>query len=108
LIALKTIPGKGVAKAIKSVELNGYEVALNEIMPLYINALQNNKQQPEIKTAQPSSLEKANPLLAVSVKIINRITGNSLRFNKQYNDKGDVVAYRFTSSNLQIDHKVKK
>ncbi len=108
LIALETITGKGLNKAIKPIELNGYEVALNEIMPLYISALQNSKQKPEIKTAQPPTLEKTNPLLAGSVKIINRMTGNSLRFNKQYNDQGDVVAYRFGASNLQIDHKVKK
>ena len=108
MIALETISAKGVDKAIKPVELNGYEVALNEIMPLYISALQNVKQKPEIKTAQPPTFEKTNPLLAGSVKIINRMTGNNLRFNKRYNNQGDVVAYRFASSNLQIDHKVKK
>ncbi|GEM_PF-6001274 len=107
-ISLKTISGKGIDREIDAIELNGYEIALNEIMPLYISSLQNRKQQPVIKPVQSPSLDKTNPLLAGSVKFINRMTGNNIRFKKQYNDRGDVVAYRFGSSNLQIDHKVKK
>ncbi len=107
-IIFETISSKGIDKEITATELNGYEIALNEIMPLYISSIQNSKQKPEIKPVQSPSLEKTNPLLAGSVKFINRMTGNNLRFKKQYNDQGDVVAYHFASSNLQVAHKVKK
>ncbi len=105
---LSSITGKGLSGAIKTVELSGYEIALNEIMPLYISSLQNNEQQFAIKPVQTPSFKKTNPLLAGGVNIINRITGNSLQFNKKQNEQGDVVAYRFATPNLQIDHKVKK
>ena len=107
-IILETISGKGVDEVINPIELNGYDIALNEIMPLYLSSIQNSNQKPVIKPVQSPSLEKTNSLLAGSMNLINRMTGNSLRFKKKFNEQGNVVAYRFASSNLQIDHKVKK
>ncbi len=106
---LSSISGKGISDVIKPVKLNGYEIALNQIMPLYISSLQNIDQRPVIKSPQsPAVNEQRNSLLAGGAKIVGRITGNSLKFKKQYNEQGDVVAYSFATPNLQIAHKIKK
>ena len=107
--ALKELSGLDAGHVIKPVTLNGYEVALNQIMPLYLAYIRSKKEEPFTPATQmPAEKERKNVLLAGSVKMVNLMTGNSLRLRKKFNDRGDVVAYSFATPNLQIDHKVKK
>jgi len=106
--ALAAVTGKGLNDILKPVKLNGYEVALDHIMPLYISSLQNREERPEYVPAMMNDKNSSdNDLLAGGVKVINKLTGNFFNIHKRYDDKGEVVAYSFATSNLRIDHKVK-
>ncbi len=103
------LASKGVDDMLKPVELNGYEIALDQIMPLYISCLRNRTEGPPVMPAPENEQNMANKdLLAGGVKVINKLTGNFFNIHKKYDNNGDVVAYTFATPNLRIDHKVKK
>jgi hypothetical protein len=105
---LAALSGRGLNELMKPVKVNGYEVAVDHIMPLYIALLQAEKDKPEIQTIEVPDEPAANDLLAGGVNVFNKLTGNFINIKKRYNDNGDVVAYSFATPNLRIDHKVKK
>ena len=103
------LSSKGINDVLKPVELNGYEIALDQIMPLYIAVLREQDEKPVTKPSQQNEQPKIeNNLLAGSIKVINKLTGNFVNIHNRYDDKGELVAYSFTTPNLRIDHKVKK
>jgi len=106
---LALLAPKGVRDVLKPVKVNGYEIALDQIMPLYISYLRSLDEKPVINPVVMHESNNAdNGLLAGGVKVINKLTGNFLNFKKKYDESGDVVAYTFATPNIRIDHKVKK
>ena len=106
---LALLAPKGVNDVLKPVKVNGYEIALDQIMPLYISYLRSMDEKPAINpVVMHNSNNTDNGLLAGGVKVINKLTGNFLNFRKEYDESGDVIAYTFASPNIRIDHKVKK
>ena len=109
MAGLTKLQKKGVDEVLKPVKLNGYEIALNRIMPLYISYLRSQDIKPVVKpnTADVRKDDTPGGLLAGGVKVLNKLTGSEIRIGKRYDERGDVVSYTFATPNLQINHKVK-
>ncbi len=100
---------KGVNDVLKPVKINGYEVAVDQIMPLYISYLRNMDEEPSVNPVANKDENSAdNGLLAGGVKVLNKLTGNFLNFRKKYDESGDVIAYTIAIPNIRIDHKMRR
>jgi len=107
-LPLTKLQAIGINNVLRPVKINGYEAALNQIMPLYLSCLRNKEFKPVVSPAKNSRNKTTSTgLLAEGVKMINKITGSDISINKKYDKSGEVIAYSFASSNIHINHKVK-
>ncbi|TAJ11165.1 hypothetical protein DMA11_17870 [Marinilabiliaceae bacterium JC017] len=110
LVPLAKLNTRGVTSIeIEASHVNGYEVALNQMMPLYIQSLHDYVpvNLAATETSGSKTPRESKGLVGGGIKLINWLTDKNVAFKKYYNDQGEVVAYKLQSENLKVTHKTK-
>lgn len=105
LVKMNSIP---VRDEFAQPKLNAYEIALNELMPLYIK---NQIKIDEIKTLQayrenPEKESTVLKLLEGGIKLTNLFAKNKMKVNKYYDENGHMIAYQLKGESLEWTKKV--
>ena len=99
---------KDIDHAIEQVKINGYEAALNEMMPLYLDNQIKIKQLEDLmaETEYINHKDKNLTLLEKGIQLTNIFTRNKLKLNKYYDENGNLIAYKLKGEGLEWTKKV--
>jgi hypothetical protein len=102
------LANRGVDNVIQPVKVNGYEAALNELMPLYLKSLKEKEFEANLAAQPTGNDSRQHELLANGIKVFNWLSREKIELNRRYDDAGNVVSYHLEASNLEFNHKVRK
>lgn len=89
--------------------VNAYELALNVMMPQYLNNNILSREIEDMYVQLDDNIEPQKNMAFVEngVKILNFFSKDEVRLNKYYNDQGQLVGYNVSGNNVNITRKSK-
>ena len=93
-------------KIQEEASINAYELGVNHMMPTYVALLQNNNKPNQNEPAASST--RTLSILQGSIKVLNALSGNDIKLEKELDDTGNVVAFTVQTETAIINKQLRQ
>ena len=103
---MKPLISKEIELQKNTPSINAYELGVNHMMPTYVALLQNNNKPNQNEPAASST--RTLSILQGSIKVLNALSGNDIKLEKELDDTGNVVAFTVQTETAIINKQLRQ